>query len=363
MTPHRPAAIGIGIFGYGFVAGAHLQAIRSIAQDVGLRPVAVCGPRKQAVEAFAAKYGVEHVFTDPQALLARQDVHAVIVATPDDVHRDLAVAAARAGKHIFCEKPLALNGVQAQEIVTEARSAGVRGMTGFLLRYSPIVQTIAAMVERGDLGQVLALHTQRYNASLLRPSATASWRHDPTRSGSGVLSDLGSHMIDLALLFGGPIVAVSADLRTFVSELRDRATDRSVSHILDDDVVLMLRFASGAHGSIALSRVGLVDSHHPLGRSYIQVQGTKAAVDTDGVEHAQLFQLGKSPQEIKPERSPAGLDHAGVLAYMGERMLRAFAQSMRESVDLPPTLEDGLRVQAVVDAALRAHQSRRWDRV
>jgi predicted dehydrogenase len=356
-----PHPVGFGIFGYGFVAGAHCTALRAI----GARPVAVCGPRADAARAFAVRHGIPetHVFQRPEELLALPEVTAVIVATPDDSHHDLTIAAAEAGKHVFCEKPLALNLEQARAMWQAVQRAGVRSMTGFLLRYAPIVQTIQGLVQRGQLGRLLSVHCERYNASLLRPDPAMSWRHDPRRCSAGVLADLGSHMIDLARCFAGEIVEVCADLRTYVDELRDPATRALVPHRLDDDATLLVRFANGAHGTISVSRVGIVDSHHPLGRSFFELNGTQAGVTTDGVEHGSFFRRGEPPQEIVPERSPAGLDHAGVLAYMGEHMLGAFIEAIQTGQDRPPTIEDGLRAQAVIDAALRSHASRRWEQV
>ncbi|MER3406360.1 MAG: hypothetical protein C4289_15340, partial [Chloroflexota bacterium] len=330
--------------GYGFVAGAHCTALRAI----GARPVAVCGPRPDAARAFAARHSIPetNVFQRPEELLALPEVTAVIVATPDD-----------------SQKPLALNLEQARAMWQAVQRAGVRSMTGFLLRYAPIVQTIQGLVQRGQLGRLLSVHCERYNASLLRPDPVMSWRHDPRRCSAGVLADLGSHMIDLARCFAGEIVEVCADLRTYVPELRDPATGAPVPHQLDDDATLLLRFANGAHGTISVSRVGIVESHHPLGRSFFELNGTQAGVTTDGVEHGSIFRRREPPQEIVPEHRPAGLDHAGVLAYMGEHMLRAFIEAIQTGQDRPPTIEDGLRAQAVIDAALRSHASRRWEQV
>jgi predicted dehydrogenase len=359
----RPDEIGIGIFGYGFMATAHAEAIRAVSREARLRLLAVCGPRREAAETFASRYGLPLACTEPELLLSYPGIDAVIIAAPDDAHRDLAVASVRAGKHILCEKPLATTLAQAREIEAAARAAGVRGMTGFLLRSTPAIQALAAEVARGTLGTVLAFHAQRYDAELLEPTAAMSWRYDSGRSGSGVLGDLGSHMIDLALMFGGPITEVSADLNTFVAALPGDGSGQMYPHLLDDDTILTLRFSSHAHGSIALSRVGLIDAQQPLGRSAIQVMGTRAAVATDGIEHGVFFRLGESPRELVAMAGGREASHTEVLSSMGERMMHGFAQAIREGRDLQPTLGDGLRVQAVIDAALRSSLSRRWERV
>src|SRR5262249_42096752 len=122
--------VGIGLFGYGFIAGAHVEALRK----VGGRIVAVCGPRRAGAEAFARRYGIPHVYTEPREVLARADVAAGVVGSPDASHAPLTIMAARAGKHVFCEKPLATNLADARAMVAAVREAGTVGMTGFLLR-------------------------------------------------------------------------------------------------------------------------------------------------------------------------------------------------------------------------------------
>jgi predicted dehydrogenase len=351
--------VRIGLFGYGFIAASHVNALRRVGGQI----VAVCGPRRAGAEEFALRYGIPHVYTEPRDLLARDDIEAVVVGSPDASHAPLTIAAARAGKHVFCEKPLASNLAEARAMVEAVRAAGKVGMTGFLLRGAPVVRRMAATIQSGEAGTIIGLHTQRYNAGLLQPGARYGWRTDDTQSGLGVLGDLGSHMVDLALLLAGPIAEVSADLMTFVKQLPDGATGRPVPLRLDDDVVLALRFAGGAHGTISLSRVGLADAHLPLGRSQIVVLGSKLAIVSDGVEHATVQGLDGPPQEWPPDERVASLDHGALLTYLGEELMRAFVGAVRGGTTSSPTLEDGLAVQAVLDAAQRAAASRRWERV
>lgn len=351
--------VGVGLFGYGFIAGAHVDALRR----AGARIVAVCGPHRERAEAFARRHAIAHVYTEPARLLARADLSAVVVASPDAAHAALTVAAARAGKHVFCEKPLATTLDEAQAMAAAVQERGLVGMTGFLLRGAPVVQRMAATIRQGEAGALISLHMQRSNATLLHPEATHTWRTDAQQSGLGVLGDLGSHMIDLAVLLGGPISAVSADLLTVVRELPDAATGRPVPQRLDDDVTLALRLASGAHGTISLSRVGLADAHRPLGRSQIVVNGRTLAIISDGIAHATVHRLGRAPQEWPLDARVAGLDHEALLAYLGEELMRAFLAAIRSGVPAPPTLEDGLAVQAVLEAARRSATTRCWERV
>lgn len=314
MTVTSVEQVGIGMFGYGFIAGAHAEALRT----VGGRVVAVCGPRREGAEAFARRHGVAHAYTEPAEMLRRDDIAAVVVGSPDASHAPLTIAAAQAGKHVFCEKPLATSLLEARAMVAAVHEAGVVGMTGFLLRGAPVVQRMAAAIRQGDLGTVIALHAQRYNASLLRPNAVANWRTDAAQSGLGVLGDLGAHMVDLALLLVGPIAAVQADQMTFRRTLPDAVTGQPTPLRLDDDTLLALRFANGAHGTISLSRVGLVDAHLPLGRSQIVINGSKQAIETDGIAHATVHRLNTTPEEWPLDERVGSLDHGSLLTYLGK---------------------------------------------
>ncbi|MAG36133.1 MAG: hypothetical protein CL878_07810 [Dehalococcoidia bacterium] len=362
MTPaqsQRAELVRFGVLGYGFIADAHAQALAGVPDA---EVAAVCGPREAPAREFAERFGIGFVTTEPQRMLAA-DIDAVVICTPDYAHHEQALAAAAAGKHVFCEKPVAMNLEQANEMVAACERANVRTMTGFLLRYAPIAEELVKRVQAGGFGELVSIQTQRYNASLLRPDAAARWRLDESRSAAGVLSDLGSHMLDFSLLIGGPITHLAASLRTVIKKVPDPATGETLPLTLDDDAVLALRFASGVHGTIATSRVGHFDSDRPLGRAMIQINGTKAAAVTDGVERAEVHRHGHSTEAIEPNLGPGVHDHAGVLATMSRRMFGEFVAAIRSGQDRPPTMRDGWQVQALVETARRAAESGRWEEV
>ena len=349
--------VGIGMLGYGFMARAHLAGLRAVDEA---RAVAVAGPRPERARPVAEEFGIPAVYLSTEELLADPRVDAVVVASPDDAHYSQVMAAAAAHKHVFVEKPIALDARQAREMTAAVGRAGVRTGVGFTLRWNPLVQRLRQMIDGGEIGDIISVHAQRFNRRLLGDIPPMQWRYDPQRSGSGVLGDLGSHMIDLAQYLAGPITAVAADLATNTKHARDPETDAPVPLTLDDDTVLLVRFASGAHGTIAASRVGTVDSHLPLGRSSFQVNGTSAGFHTDGVLQASLNRLGRPPEPIDPGLPLEDADHAGILAFFGERMMRAFVTAVLEDRDVPPTIADGLRTQEVIDAAIQAGRTRRW---
>ena len=354
MSSHR---VGVGMLGYGFMARAHLAGLQAIDEA---RIVAIGGPRPERAQAVAQEFEIPSVHASSEELLANPDVEAVVVASPDDAHHPQVLAAAAARKHVFVEKPIALNASQAREMASAVRAAGVRSGVGFTLRWNPLVQRLGGMIERGELGDVISVHAQRFNSRLLGDLPTMQWRYDVDRTGSGVLGDLGGHMLDLAQYLVGPIVSVAADLRTTTPAARDPRSGEIVPLRLDDDALLLLQFGSGAHGTIATSRVGMVDSNLPLGRSSFQVNGTKASFLTDGILQASVFRLGQVAESLDPGLPLEDADHAGILAFFGERMMRAFITSIREERDVAPTITDGLRTQEVIDAALTAARTRAW---
>jgi len=345
------------MLGYGFMAEAHLAGLRDVPQA---QVVALAGPRLARAREVAAAHGVATAYDTPEALLADPRVDAVVIASTDDAHCPQTLAAAAAGKHVFVEKPIALQVSQARAMAAAVRQAGVHSAVGFTLRWNPMVAHLRALIERGELGALISVHAQRFNRRLLGDAPPMTWRYDPVRSGSGALGDLGSHMIDLAQYLAGSITSVAADLATNTAHARDPVTGRPVPLTLDDDTVLLVRFASGAHGTIATSRVGVVDSHLPLGRSSFQVNGSAAGFLTDGLLHATIHRLNRPPEPLDQKLPLHDADHAGILAYFGARMMRAFVESILEDRAIAPTIVDGLRAQEVIEAALTAARTRRW---
>jgi predicted dehydrogenase len=351
--------IGFGVFGYGFMAGAHLEALQGLP---GTRTVAVCGPRLDRAQETAARFGAPLATQDPRAVLEHPDVDAVLVDTPDHTHYELVIAAARHGKHVFCEKPLATEIGQAREMAAAVESAGVRGMMGFSTRFSPVIQNVKRHLEAGAIGRPLHVHVQAFNAGLLAERPRWSWRTDRARAGTGILGDLGSHMIDLNHFLLGPTTEVMASMRTFIPELIDPQTGERHRHEVDDDTALLLRFASGAHGTLALSRVGSVHMGYPIGRRHYLIDGDKGGLLWEnGV--ATLHPYKGEPVRLEGEPPLWEVDHHTFITGWARQNLEPFVEAIRSGADRAPTLRDGLLTQAVIDAAVRSAASGTWEKV
>ncbi|HEX2035484.1 MAG TPA: Gfo/Idh/MocA family oxidoreductase [Chloroflexota bacterium] len=357
--PSVNETIGIGVFGYGFMASAHLEALQRIP---GTRAVAVCGPRLERAQELAARHGAPLATSDPQALLSHPDVDAVLVDTPDATHYPLVMAAAGRGKHVYCEKPLAPDIAQAREMAAAVGAAGVRSMMGFSTRFSPLMQEVKRLLDLDTIGRPFHVHAQAFNAGLLATPPRWSWRTDKARSGTGILGDLGSHLIDLNHFFLGPTVQVMASLKTFIPELVDPATGERHRQEVDDDSVLLLRFANGAHGSLALSRLGSVHMDYPIGRRQYVIDGSKGGILWEnGV--ATLHPYKGETVRIAGEPPLWDVDHHTFITGWAQQSLTPFVEAIRSGRDQAPTIRDGLLAQEVIEAAVRSAQTGCWEPV
>ncbi|NDE74660.1 MAG: gfo/Idh/MocA family oxidoreductase [Proteobacteria bacterium] len=298
-------SIGFAVFGYGFMATAHIEALQALP---GARVVVVCGPRLDRAQAVATEFGVPHATTSADEALAIAGVDAVVVDTPDVFHHDLVMASARAGKHVFCEKPLATSLADAREMADAVDRAGVRSMMGFSTRFSPLTRTIHDAIADGQIGRVFHVHAQSFSAGLLAAHPRWSWRTDKDRSGTGVIGDIGAHALDTCQYLLGPIVAVASSMHTCIPELVDPVTGAKHAQEVDDDTVLLVRFATGAHGSVALSRVGAVHASYPIGRRHMLFSGSGGGLLWEnGV--ATLYPYGGEPKQLEGEPPLWGVDH------------------------------------------------------
>lgn len=351
--------IGIGLFGYGVIAAAHAAGLRRLP-DCTIQ--AVCGPSTQRAQAFASRHAIPFVTAEPEALLRHPQVDAVLVDTPDGSHAALTLASARHGKHIFCEKPLATTLPDATAMVEAVRCAGVRSLMGFSNRWSPTFQRMGEVIATGELGVIYHAHVQSFNTRLLGPQPPFSWRTDSTQTGSGVLADLGSHAIDLIHFLLGPIDAVCATLATRATHLSDPHTGESRTTDVDDDVSLLFRLRNGVTGTMALSRVGAVYSDFPIGHRQLLINGSAGGLAyADG--EARRFRTDHTWESWPGDAPPIGTDHAEFLAQGSERIMRTFLDGIRTGRDHAPTLEDGLRCQAVLHAAVVSSRQHTWTAV
>ncbi|HUZ18902.1 MAG TPA: Gfo/Idh/MocA family oxidoreductase [Spirochaetia bacterium] len=370
--------IGIGQLGYGGIGKVHAHAYRSIGGYYpGVLPeiklVAVAASSRASSEKAAAEGGFERAYTTIEELVADPDVTVIDCSLPNFVHKQAIEAALAAGKHIYCEKPLCVNGAEARELLQKAgRSSSLVGMT-FNYRFVPAIVRARALVEADALGEIYNFRFVYLHTGYQDPSRPASWRMQSELAGGGALFDLGSHVIDLARFLLGEIAEVNATSATYVTERpRSKGSTEAVPVTVDDAMWLHARLSSGATGSFEVSRfaTGSLDDLR------FRIEGKKGALTFSLMDGNWLYwydatksggayggELGWTRLEtasyfpgaaIPTPRSILGWERTH--AENQYRFLKSITDGTRPS----PGLEDGAAVQLVMEAAYESVKRRGW---
>ena len=377
MKPLRVALIG-----YGFMGKAHSNAYLSVNQffDLPYRPVlsTVVGRDKDQVSRFAHKWGYEKAETDWRKVVEDPAIDLVDIAAPNDVHAEIATAAAEAGKMILCEKPLARNLAEAKRMVESARRAGVRTMVWYNYRRVPAVTLAKRIVESGRLGRIYhyrAKFLQDWTISKDVPQGGAAlWRLDAQVAGSGVTGDLLAHCIDTALWLNGDITSVSAMTETFVKERHHNLTGKPEPVGIDDASAFLARFQNGSLATFEATRYAR--GHKALYTLEINGEHGSLAWDLHDLHRLQWFDH-QDEGTMRGWRSIHVTD--GEHPYMGHWWVPGLAIGYEHSFihqvadflssldgkeePAAPTFADALRTEGVTDAVLRSAASRHWEEV
>lgn len=246
--------LNFGMLGYGFMAKAHTHALRTLAYidadfDITLRLVALAGRNGAAARKAAEQLGWERVTTDWRELVTASDIDVIDNGGPNDAHAEPCIAAARAGKHVVCEKPLGRNATEALTMLEAARAANVTHMCAFNYRFVPAVRLARDLIRSGRLGRIRHLRATYLQDWLADPRAPMSWRLKQSEAGSGALGDLGTHIIDLARFLIGEPQSVAAMTATFVDQRPAPGGGTGVVDV-DDAFVAAVSFADGAIGTL-----------------------------------------------------------------------------------------------------------------
>src|SRR6202795_2058897 len=253
--------LNIGLVGYGFMARAHSNAYLSVGQffDLKFQPVlkAVAARSPEKVKQFAHKWGYESYYADWRQLVDDPSIDVVDIASPNDTHAKIGIAAAQAGKMILCEKPLARNLPEAQQMTDAVQKAGVRNMVWYNYRRIPAVTLAKQIISSGKLGRIFhyrAKFLQDWTISADVPQGGAQWRLDVAVAGSGVTGDLLAHCIDTAIWLNGEIDSVSGLTETFIKERKHNLTGKMESVGIDDASAFICRFKNGSLANFEATR-------------------------------------------------------------------------------------------------------------
>lgn len=357
--------IGIGLIGYAFMGKAHSNALKTLPYMVYPPPLvprlaAIAGRNESAVQEAAGRYGYAAAYTDWRDLIADPAVQLVDNGGPNDIHLDGCVAAAEAGKAVLCEKPLARSAAEAKTMLEAVERAGVVHMVGFNYRFVPAVRLARAIIKEGRLGRLYHFRARYLQDWLADPAAPYTWRMNQAEAGSGVLGDLGSHVVDLARFLVGEPTSVSASMATFTTE-RPGGT---VS--VDDAFAATVEFESGAIGTLEASRVAtsnknafVFEANGSNGSIRFNLERLNELEISDG-SHGYTDRLVTSPSDpfMKywwPSGHIIGWEHTFVHEFA--HLLECIATG----TDISPygaTFEDGYRAAVVCDAIANAAHER-----
>ena len=325
--------------------------------------VAVCGRRPEPAEAFADKWNVPQWFTDPFTMLDSVDADAVVIATANDSHHPLALAALDRGLHVLCEKPLALDAVEGAEMHERAVQAGVVTMVPFTYHYMPVNRWVKSLIDDGFVGRPLHVNIRYYADFGLDDSY--SWRFDKEIAGSGIIGDLGAHWVHLARwLLDDTEESVSAVSSIFTE--RGPRPDGTPYDPVEDSVVMTVRYASGAYGILHTSSVCWEGT--PFGQTHhLEVHGDDGTIhavcDWDTIQEVRGVKRGESgglrPLPI-PDEIWGGVRRDTVhntyrdIFRETDAMTRAWISAIRDGRTVAPDMGVGLEVQRVLDAAVES---------
>ncbi len=367
---HELNEIGIGIVGGGYMGKAHSVAMAAVGAlfDTKLRPnlEMICTTTENGAADKARQFGFERSTSDWRKLVDDPMVEAIVIASPQETHREIAIAAFGKGQHVLCEKPLGLGLEDSRMMVAAAEQSGLINMTGFNYIRTPASQMAREIIASGEIGEMTSFrgeHTEDFYAD---PDLPANWRASGRSNGN--MGDLSPHIINAAFALAGPIISLIADIETVHKMRPSPEGPKPVTN--DDQAQIMCRFASGAMGSLFISRVA---TGRKMGYIY-EIFGTKGAIRFDQEDQNALWlykgdaaanrqgftKILTGPLHKDYERFCLGPGHG--TGYQDQIIIEAkdFLESIAEGKSRWPTFRDGMLVNQVIEAAWASHELRRW---
>lgn len=371
--------VGIGMLGYAFMGKAHTNAYKTIPYMIYPPPavprlIAVAGRDEAGVQAAAERYGYETSYTDWREMLKDDRVQLFDNGGPNNIHAEPCIAAAQAGKHILCEKPLARNTAEAARMLEAVTKAGVKHMVSFNYRFVPAIRQAYDLIRSGQLGEIYHFRAVYLQEWIMDPNFPRVWRLDQSVAGSGTLGDLGAHVIDLARFLVGEPRKVSAMARTFMKERPLPNGEGQGAVTVDDAVVALIDFENGAVGTIESSRFC-------AGRKNfmeMEINGSKGSIqfNLERINELNVFWKGDAPRETQgfhnvlvsesyhpyweywwPHGHMIGWEHTFI--HEITHLLDAIVKD-HTIEPIGATFEDGYKNAVICDAILQSAESERY---
>jgi predicted dehydrogenase len=378
--------IRIGMVGYKFMGRAHSNAFFQVAHffNLKVRPIlkVVCGRHEAEVKEFAGRWGYQDYETDWRRQVERDDVDLVDISTPNNTHAEIAIAAARNGKAVFCEKPLASNVTEAEKMLESVRKNKVFHAVCFNYRRTPALSLAKKMIDEGKLGRIYHYRGVYLQSWAMDPGIPLIWRMQKGAAGSGALGDLGSHQIDLARWLVGEVAEVTGISETFVKERLVSRNETGLSAsggrkkakvTVDDATLFLMRFKNGAIGSIETTRFAPGRKNY----NWLEINGEKGTLvfnqeqlneleyyDATESKETQGFRTISVTESVHPYFG-AWWPHGHIIGYEHTFIHTAadLINAWAEGKTFQPNFHDGLACQKVLAAVEKSAIKRNWVRL
>jgi len=351
--------IGVAIIGSGQIALANHLPGFALCPDT--KVVALCDSNPAVLQKAASLTGITATYSDYREAIARDDVNAVLIATPNFMHAPIAHAAIAAGKHVMCEKPIAMNLAEALGMVNAAEKAGVRHMTAFTYRFVPAMRYMEHLVHSGAIGKPFHFRAQRFQDWGHR---NLGWRQVKKLAGTGELGDMLSHRIDYGHLLVGPIRRLVADLRRFVDDRDGHPSD------LDDWAAILAEFQGNVTGVLESTKLATGRGEGHRGQDVCEINGSEGSIVYTTQRPLELRIGKKGDDDVKtvsvPREflvfpgSPRDPNAGDPLATFRYDQDFEFIDAIRHQRPCRPSFVDGARAQAVMDAAVMSADRHQW---
>lgn len=367
--------VNVAMIGHRFMGKAHSNAWRQVGRffETPFEPVlkVVCGRDAREVERAARQLGWEESSTSWQETVARPDIDVVDICTPGDSHAEIALAAAGAGKHVLCEKPLANSVADAERMLEAVTTAGVVHMVCHNYRRAPAVALAKRLIDEGRLGRLYHFRGVYLQDWIVDPQFPRLWRLEKSKAGSGALGDIASHSIDLARHLVGEITEAAGLLQTFIKERPLPGSGETAPVDVDDAALSLLRFEGGAIGTVEATRFALGRKNF----NSFEINGSlgSLAFNLERMNELELYfeegpESGFRTVQATDARHPyvqAWWPPGHILGYEHTftHTVLDFLLAIGEGRTPSPSFEDGVRNQKVLDAIERAARSRSWEKV
>ncbi|WP_219621073.1 MULTISPECIES: Gfo/Idh/MocA family protein [Bacillaceae] len=367
--------IRVGMIGYKFMGKAHSLAYRNVPFFFPgvAKPVrkAIAGRNKEGVKQAAEELGWESYETDWRKMIERDDIDLIDIVTPNNSHAEMAIAAAEAGKHVICEKPLSLNAEQAERMLEAVTRNKVIHMISHNYRFAPAVQYAKKLIQQGRLGRIYHVRATYLQDWIMDPDFPIAWRLKKEVTGSGALGDIGAHIIDLSRFLVGEISEVVGSMETFIKERPiDEMSDKKEKVDVDDAASFIAKFENGAMGVFEATRFAAGNRNRNSFEINAEFGSIKWDLENMNNLHVYLteddkglqgFRVINCTEEVHPYADaywPAGhiIGYEHTFVNLMSELMKAISNNNLPS----PNFYDGLQNQLILDAIERSSAEKRW---